>query len=156
MRVENRVLSAPDASSLFCVGLLLGEIANRFANKAKKSIQPQSLKYYAYSAVSNTPLRYSAKGHSTCPRVSLVQSYVEAYLFQHDTTIIAQLENFGAYDGILPPYASALLYELHEKTPGKFTVEVRSIGHPSPWLSSLIAIIFLDLVPERPRGHSTV
>jgi len=34
------------------------------------------------------------------------------------------MENYGAYDGKIPSYASALLYELHEKQPGKFTVEV--------------------------------
>jgi len=41
----------------------------------------------------------------------------------HDTTITALLDNLGQYHGHLPEYASAVLFELHEKEKGKFTVE---------------------------------
>jgi len=42
---------------------------------------------------------------------------------QHDTTMVALLENFGAFSGIFPPYASALFVELHLRS-GEFVVEV--------------------------------
>jgi len=41
----------------------------------------------------------------------------------HDTTIMALLENLGAYNGLNPAYASAVMFELHEKIPGHYTVE---------------------------------
>jgi len=41
----------------------------------------------------------------------------------HDTTMTALFENLGAYNGHLPDYATAIMFELHEKTKGAYTVE---------------------------------
>jgi len=77
-------------------GPLFNDIAIRMDQKANRpgEIYPPQLKYYVYSA--------------------------------HDMTMAALLENLGAYtdqNAHLPEYASAILFELHEKKPKVFTVE---------------------------------
>jgi len=89
--------------------MVFNEIAIRMDQKAHRpnEIQPPTLKYYIYSA--------------------------------HDTTLSALLENLGAYAEMpyrLPEYASALLFELHEKQPGKFTVETWYVNVTLPPMNS--------------------
>lgn len=40
------------------------------------------------------------------------------FIFQHDTTLIAALQNLGIYDGKNPPFASAFFIELHKTNDG--------------------------------------
>ena len=37
---------------------------------------------------------------------------------QHDTTVVAMATALGVYNGIMPPYATALIIELYSDTTG--------------------------------------
>ena len=64
--------------------------------------------------------------HDTLPMVGIsalsmgivVYSPSIVFWFQHDTTILALLGTLGLYYGQDIPYASAVLVELYENTPG--------------------------------------
>lgn len=45
----------------------------------------------------------------------------------HDVTIAGNMQAVGFYNNIEPPYASAIIYELHELEAKKYFVKVRSL-----------------------------
>jgi len=75
-------------------------------------------------------VRMDQKAHRPA---EILPAELKYYVYSaHDTTMMALMENFGAYNGHLPEYASALLFELHEKQTGKFTVETWYVNETWP------------------------
>lgn len=74
------------------------------------------------------------------------------YSLQHDTTLAVLLIALNTWDGKIPPYASALIFELHRRSEGSYFVRLLykndSLSNPET-----------EAVPLSIRGnynHSTV
>lgn len=87
--------------------MLFGNIYDRM--EVSKNGELGGLIYYAYSAVSvknNKNITVHKNGN-----------------FQHDTTLVALLQNFGIAEEVWPPFACVILVELHEQH-GDYFVKV--------------------------------